>query len=174
MNFLEKYGKLIGTIAPTIATALGGPVAGLAVKALSTALLGHPDGSDDDISSAMAAATPEQIAAIKKIDNDFKVQMKQLDIDLVKIAADDRKSARYMQTEMKSPLVPSLAVLIIAAFVAVTIGTLMGYAKIESAMAGTLIGYLSAKAELVLSFYFGSSADSEKKSEMIFNSTPNR
>jgi hypothetical protein len=79
-----------------------------------------------------------------------------------------------MQIEVKSPLVPSLAIIIIAAFVAVTIGTIMGYAKIESAMAGTLIGYLSAKAELVLSFYFGSSADSEKKSEMIFNSTPNK
>jgi hypothetical protein len=77
-----------------------------------------------------------------------------------------------MQMANKSALVPSLATIIVSAFVVVTIGTLMGYAKIESAMAGTLIGYLSAKAELVLSFYFGSSADSEKKSEMIYNSTP--
>jgi hypothetical protein len=36
---LGIFGKLIENVAPTIATALGGPVAGMAVKALSTALL---------------------------------------------------------------------------------------------------------------------------------------
>jgi hypothetical protein len=169
---LGVFGKLIENVAPTIATALGGPVAGIAVKALSTALLGHPDGSEDDVNAALAAATPDQIAAIKRADNDFKVQMKSLDIDLIKIAEKDRESARNMQIANKSILVPSLATIIISAFVVVTIGTLLGYAKIESAMAGTLIGYLSAKAELVLSFYFGSSADSESKSEMIYHSTP--
>jgi len=169
---LGIFGKLIENVAPTIATALGGPVAGMAVKAISTALLGHPDGSEDDINTALATATPDQIAAIKRADNDFKVQMKSLDIDLIKIAEKDRESARNMQIANKSMLVPSLATIIISAFVVVTIGTLLGYAKIESAMAGTLIGYLSAKAELVLSFYFGSSADSESKSEMIYHSTP--
>jgi hypothetical protein len=171
---LGIFGTLIENVAPTIATALGGPVAGMAVKALSTALLGHGDGSEDDITAALSTATPDQIAAIKRADNDFKVQMKTLDIDLVKIAAEDRASARMMQTAVKSDLVPTLAVIVIAAFVVVTIGTLMGYAKIESALAGTLIGYLSAKAELVLSFYFGSSAESESKNEMLYHSTPDR
>jgi hypothetical protein len=171
---LGKFGTLVETLAPTIATALGGPVAGMAVKALSTALLGHGDGSEDDINAALATATPDQITALRKVDADFKVQMKTLDIDLVKIAADDRASARAMQTEVKSDLVPLLAVVVISAFVVVTIGTLMGYAKIESALAGTLIGYLSAKAELVLSFYFGSSAESERKNEMLYHSTPER
>lgn len=171
---LGIFGKLIQNVAPTIATALGGPVAGMAVRALSTALLGHPDGSEDDINAALSAATPDQIAAIKKIDADFKVQMKSLDIDLVQIAEMDRESARRMQMENKSVLVPGLAAIIISAFVGVTIFTLMGYAKIESAMAGTLIGYLSAKAELVLSFYFGSSSGSERKDELLYHSTPNK
>ena len=48
----------------------------------------------------------------------------------------------------------------------------MGYSHIESAMAGTLVGYLSAKAEQVVAFYFGSSAGSQKKDEMLHNSTP--
>ena len=91
---LGIFGKLIETVAPTIATALGGPVAGMAVKALSTALLGHDSGSEDDIRDALATATPDQIAAIRKVDADFKVQMKSLDIDLVRIAANDRASAR--------------------------------------------------------------------------------
>jgi hypothetical protein len=171
---LGIFGKLIENVAPTIATALGGPVAGMAVKALSTALLGHGDGSEDDLNAALSTATPDQIAAIKRADNDFKVQMESLKIDLVKIAEQDRESARNMQIANKSILVPSLATIIISAFVAVTIGTLLGYAKIDSALAGSLVGYLSAKAELVLSFYFGSSADSESKNEMLYRSTSER
>lgn len=172
MDFLKTFGPLIGQVAPTIATALGGPLAGAAVKTLSGVLLGHDNGTTDDVAAALQNASPDQLAALKKVDADFKVQMKALNIDLAKIAADDRKSAREMQIALKSNLVPTLAVMVIASFIAVTIGTLMGYAKIESAMAGTLVGYISAKAELVLSFYFGSSADSEKKDEMLYKSTP--
>ena len=170
---LGIFGKLIQSVAPTIATALGGPVAGMAVKALSNALLGHENGSEDDIMSALSTATPDQIAAIKKVDNDFKVQMKQLDIDLVRISVEDRSSARRMYAETKTWLVPTIATIIISSFVCVTIGTLLGYAKIESAMAGTLIGYLSANAELVLAFYFGSSSGSENKDMLLYHSTPN-
>lgn len=172
MDFLKTFGPLIGQVAPTIATALGGPLAGAAVKTLSGVLLGHENGTADDIGVALQNASPDQLAALKKVDADFQVQMKALNIDLAKIAADDRKSAREMQVALKSNLVPTLAIMVIASFIAVTIGVLMGYAKIESVMAGTLVGYISAKAELVLSFYFGSSADSEKKDEMIYKSTP--
>ena len=86
MDF-SKIGNLLGQIAPTIATAIGGPVAGMAVKALSSALGLSPDASTDDVQAALMNATPEQLAAIKKVDADFKVQMKELDIDLEKIAA---------------------------------------------------------------------------------------
>ena len=172
MDLLKTFGPLIGSIAPTIATALGGPLAGMAVKTLSSALLGHEDGTESDIMAALQGASPDQLASIKKIDADFAVQMKSLDIDLARMAVDDRKSARDMQMVTKSWLVPTLATMIIAAFIAVTFATLMGYAKIESALAGTLVGYISAKAELVLSFYFGSSAGSEKKDEMLYKSSP--
>jgi hypothetical protein len=69
-------------------------------------------------------------------------------------------------------LVPSLAILIVSAFIGVVIATLGGFAVIDSVLAGTLIGYLSAKAEQVVNFYFGSSAGSQRKDEMIHNSTP--
>ena len=94
MDILKTFGPLVGSVAPTIATALGGPVAGMAVKALSNALLGHADGTEDEINAALANPTADQLAALKKIDADFKVQMKSLDIDLERIAASDRDSAR--------------------------------------------------------------------------------
>ena len=58
MDLIAKFGPLLGQIAPSIATALGGPLAGVAVKTLSSALFGHEDASEDQISEAMASASP--------------------------------------------------------------------------------------------------------------------
>jgi len=48
MDLLKTFGPLLGSIAPSIATALGGPLAGLATKALSQALLGTEDSTEAD------------------------------------------------------------------------------------------------------------------------------
>ena len=155
---LGIFGKLIEQIAPTIATGLFGPVAGMAVKALSTALLGHGDGSEDDITAALSSATPEQIAAIKRADNDFKVQMKQLDIDLVRIAADDRNSARNMAvgTHSLTPSVMSYVIVVCWAIIQYFLFTHVIEASMRELIARVL-GTLDGALMLVLSFWFGSS-----------------
>jgi len=70
---LSDLGSALAPIAPFIgkAVSLANPIAGLAVQAASTALLGRPDGSEDEIASAIAGATPEQIAALRAADYDF-------------------------------------------------------------------------------------------------------
>lgn len=170
---LGIFGKLIQTVAPTIATALGGPVAGMAVRALSNALLGHPDGSEDDINAALANATPEQIAAIRKVDDDFKVQMKQLDIDLVKIAADDRASARQMQETVQSNIPAILSTLIIGGFAVIIGMKIYGFSVPTDPLISDLITTLRDGVILVLSFYFGSSSGSQNKDVLLYNSKRN-
>jgi hypothetical protein len=165
MNWLEQ-------VAPTIATALGGPLAGLAVEAVSKAL-----GVDGEQAKAMldeGKMTADQIAQVKVAELELQKQAQALGLNFEQLAVEDRKSARDMQIATKSYLVPSLAVIIVTSFIGVVVATLAGFSKIESAMAGTLIGYLSAKAEQVISFYFGSSAGSQAKDHMIYNSTPNK
>jgi len=163
---LGVFGKLIETVAPTIATALGGPVAGMAVKALSTALLGHDSGSEDDIRDALATATPDQIAAIRKVDADFKVQMKSLDIDLVRIAANDRASARDMAvgTHSFTPSIMSYVIVCCWAVIQYFLFTHVIEASMRELIARVL-GTLDGALMLVLSFWFGSSNPSvgEKK-----------
>ena len=158
------------TIAPTIATAIGGPLGGLAYEAVSK-VLGIPQ---DDAKKMLddGKMSADQIAQVKIAEIELKKTEEQLGLNFEALAVDDRKSARAMQTEVKSKLVPTLAIIIVVSFIGITIGTLMGYSHIESAMAGTLIGYLSAKAEQVVSFYFGSSSGSQAKDQMIYNSTP--
>ena len=168
MDILKTFGPLIGSVAPTIATALGGPIAGMAVKALSGALFGHGDATQDDIMSALANPTGDQLAALKKIDADFKTQMKSLDIDLERIAAGDRDSARQMQMATKSWLPEVLAILVTVGFFGI-IGYIIKYGLPDSGQEALLLllGSLGTAWTGVMAFYFGSSAGSQKKTEAL-------
>ena len=173
MDLLKAFGPLLSSVAPSIATALGGPLAGLGVKALSKALLGAEDFSEEAVMDAMATASPEQLAAVKKIDADFKVQMKSLDIDLERIAVDDRKSARDMQKETRDWIPRALAVSVtLGYFVIIAYVLAMGLPLNGSEVLLMLLGTLSAGWTGVMAFYFGSSSGSQKKDAMIYNSTP--
>jgi len=173
MDLLKTFGPLLGSVAPSIATALGGPLAGMATKALSQALLGNEDGSEDDLQAALRTASPEQLATVKKIDADFRVQMKSLDIDLERIAVDDRKSARDMQKEVKDWIPRALAVSVTAGFFAILIYMLVyGLPTSGNEALLLLLGALQTAWGGIIAFYFGSSSGSQKKDQMIYNSTP--
>ena len=173
MDILKTFGPLIGSVAPTIATALGGPVAGMAVKAISGALFGHDGASKDDIMTALANPTGDQLAALKKIDADFAVQMKALDIDLERIAAGDRASARDMQKETKDWIPRALAILVTVGFFAILIYMLIyGLPTTGNEALLLLLGALQTAWGGIVAFYFGSSSGSQQKDKMIYNSKP--
>ena len=173
MDLLKTFGPLIGSVAPTIATALGGPVAGLAVKAISGALFGHDSATEDDIRTVLANPTGDQLAALKKIDADFAVQMKALDIDLERIAAGDRASARDMQKETKDWIPRALAVSVTVGFFAILLYMLIyGLPTTGNEALLLLLGALQTAWGGIIAFYFGSSSGSQKKDQMIYNSKP--
>jgi hypothetical protein len=173
MNILKTFGPLIGSVAPTIATALGGPVAGMAVKALSGALFGHEDGSQEDIQAALANPTGDQLAALKKIDADFKTQMKSLDIDLERIAAGDRASARDMQKETKDWIPRALAVTVTIGFFGILLYMLVyGLPTTGNEALLLLLGALQTAWMGIIAFYFGASSSDTTKDKMIYNSVP--
>ena len=168
MSLLDQFGPLLGQIAPTIATALGGPLAGIAVKTLSNVLLGHENGSEDDVKGAMATASPDQLVALKKIDADFKAHMKELDIDLERIAAGDRDSARKMQTETKDWTPKALAFFITFGFFGALIWIMVfGIPQTGTEVLLMMLGSLSTSWTGVVQFYYGSSAGSKAKNDML-------
>jgi hypothetical protein len=168
MSLLDHFGPLLGQVAPTIATALGGPLAGVAVKALSGVLLGHENGSEDDVKAAMASASPDQLAALKKIDADFKVSMKELDIDLERIAAGDRDSARKMQTETKDWVPKLLAIVITFGFFGILVWMLVqGMPQTGTEALLMMLGALGTAWTGVVNFYYGSSAGSKAKNDLL-------
>lgn len=168
---------VLQTVAPTIATAIGGPVAGIAVKALTSVFGLSDDAPPEQVAAQIAGATPDQLLALKQADNEFKTRMAELGIDLERIAADDRKSARDMQAAVKSYIPGTLAFVVVGGFLLTVFGVLSGQFLIlqdplAAATGGTLIGYVSAKADQVIGFYFGSSASSARKDELLAASTP--
>lgn len=174
MNW-DKTLSTIGAVAPAIATALGGPLAGLAVGAIASVFGLGKDGAEvtnEQISAAVAGATPADLLALKKADQDFAVKMRELDVDLERIAQSDRASARDREKSTGSYATSILATVIIAGFLFMIAMVLSGQvAGIKdpqiSALVGTLIGYVSAKADQVVSYFFGSTAQSRAKDATI-------
>jgi len=87
-------------IAPTIATALGGPLAGLAVDAVSKAIGVDPKDVQSTIDQGKLSA--DQIAQLKTAEIAMAARAQELGLDFEKIAVDDRKSARQMQATTQS------------------------------------------------------------------------
>ncbi len=167
------WKKVVGTVAPTLATALGGPLAGVAVKTLATQLLGDEKATEQQVEEAIAAANPQTLIRLREIDAEFKKTMSDAGIQLEKIAAEDRASARAREVSAQDSWTPRvLATVIIGGFLWCVYAVLSGYIKelkdpMIATLVGTMIGYTSAKADQVVSYYFGSSASSKAKDETI-------
>ena len=165
---LTKIGGLLGQVAPTIATAIGGPLAGLAVKTLSSVLLGHQDGTDQDVQAALMNATPEQLQKLKETDATFKIKMRELDIDLEKISASDRDSARKMQSETRDWIPRALAIMITVGFFGILCWLLIrGAPPSGSETLIYMLGALGTAWTGIVQFYFGSSAGSKAKTDAL-------
>lgn len=173
MDFLKTFGPLIGQVAPSIATALGGPLAGTAVSYLSQAFFGHGNASAQELSEAMQAASPDQLAALKQIDADFKAKMAQVGVDLQKIAADDRKSARELQKETRDWIPRVLAVGVTAGFFGILIYMLVfGLPTTGNEAMLLMLGALQTAWTSIIAFFFGASSSDMTKDKMLYNSTP--
>lgn len=159
---------VLATVAPSLATAMGGPLAGMAAKAIAGAVLG--DGAADEKTAAEAVrnATPDQLRALKKADAVFAVEMKKLDVDLSRIAASDRDSARKRQIAAKDRTPAIIAGAVIAGFFGILAA--MIFVDIPPGAAQPLAVMLGALGTLVTqigAFFYGSSAGSSKKNEML-------
>lgn len=169
-----SWTDTLEAVAPGLATALGGPVAGLAVSTIEKVFGLSPGQGNDDttMNLALSQATPDQLLALKKADNDFMVQMKQLDINLADIDEKDRASARDRQSETKDPIPGILAILAVTGFFGILI-YMLGWG-IKTDVAGSdafllLLGSLGTVVTQVFAFYYGSSRGSMAKDATIKN-----
>ncbi len=167
-----SWKSILSTVAPTIATAIGGPLAGMAVKTLAGSLLGDESAPEAKVAAAIQSATPDDLLKIKQLDAEFKTRMAELGVDLERIAADDRNSARDREKTLGGWSNSMLATVVVLGFFGAVGYAMSGNLNLDGeqgALIGTLIGYVSAKADQVVSYYFGSSSSSARKTELLKN-----
>jgi hypothetical protein len=152
-------------IAPTVASALGGPLAGMAVAAISKAIGVEEDKVNDLISSNKM--TPEQIAQIKVAEIELKRQENELGLNFEKLAVEDRNSARTMQIATRSIVPPVLAASITLGFFGILILLLLGKVDGNNPTILMMLGSLSTAWTGIIAYYFGSSAGSQAKTDLL-------
>lgn len=159
----------LAQIAPTIATCLGGPLGGLAYEAVSKVLGVSQDDAQKMLQNGKLNA--DQIAAVQQAEIQLKAQAQSMNLDFEKLAVEDRKSARDMQSATRSWIPSVLAISITGGFFGI-LGGLM-YGQIQHApQIDIMLGSLGTAWTGIIGFYFGSSHESMTKTEMIHNSTP--
>ena len=165
---MDSLKALVATVAPTVATALGGPLAGVATRAIAGVLLGRDDATLEEVEAALASATPGDLVKLKELEFNFRAEMEQAGIELERIATDDRASARLRQARMKDWTPSVLGVVILLGFFG-TLGWLFWFGLPASGGEVLLImvGALSALVTQVANFFFGSSAGSKAKDGII-------
>lgn len=165
---------LVKSIAPTIGTALGGPLGGVAGLAL-TKVLGLDEASARDekvLEAAIQGASPEQLMGLKTADQDFALQMQKLGFENIQaleaIQAEDRASARDREVKVQDWTPKALGISITLGFFG-----LLSYLMRFEPPAGSrdilniMLGSLGSAWIGVVSYYFGSSAGSARKTELM-------
>jgi hypothetical protein len=159
------------TIAPTVATALGGPLAGMAVSAVAKAIGCDPDEVQGIISSNKLTA--EQVASIQLAELELKKQAQSMNLDFAKLVAEDKKSARDMQIATKSWIPPIMALGVTIGFFGILFGLMYGQIQ-HAPQIDIMLGSLGTAWTGIISFYFGSSAGSQAKTELLAQSEPTK
>ena len=129
--------NIVGAVAPTLGSAMGGPLGNMAMGKIA------------------------EVLELKKAEQEFEVQMKELDVDVFKLETQDKQHARGMFSK-------DWTARIIGLF---TIGGFLGYIFLvtlqppeqnSEALINLVLGYLGGLASAIISFYFGASHTNDK------------
>ena len=153
-----KLGGLLKSLAPTIASAAGGPMAGMAVK-MAASKPGLPETTTANEIEDLIERQPERAVALKQADEDFKNRIKEMEIDLesFKTEVEDRKDAREnFSTDWTPKVFSVLTLLLYGGFVMIV--TLMPHDQNDETIISLVLGQLSGILGTAAAFFYGGSS----------------
>jgi hypothetical protein len=160
--------SVIKSVAPTVATALLGPLGGVAVSALGNAL-GVSEATQDKIADVIkdSALTPEQISNLKQLELKYQADEKERGFRYAELIFKDVSDARAMQVQTHSMVPPILAGLVTTGFFAILAFMVASpdYKPTEPLL--VMLGSLGTAWTMIIGFYFGSSHGSRLKDEKL-------
>jgi len=166
--------------APLLASLLGTPAAGAAVAMIESAL----GVSGADAADQVLQANPDALVKLKQIEADSAQHLQALlvqaeqnrlaaETSALQIAAADRQNARGMQVSTKSAIPAVLAILITLGFFGILGVMLAGVWKpTDNQALLILLGALGTSWGAVVNYYFGSSAESARKNDLLAAAAP--
>lgn len=172
---------LLKTVAPGIASVFGTPIAGLGVSKLLDVLLpaGAPQPEDPEayIKEALKTATPDVLMKIKAQEQQFQLDVKRLEIDLAKVNQQNTDGARALKMEWlktgKWDYEPILAMSVVGSFFYAEYWIFHNLTSVQAmsvnaaVLIGRLLGMIDSAFMLLLSFRWGTSKSSERKTEIM-------
>jgi len=171
------WKSMIKSVAPMIGTALGGPFGGAATKVLVNVLdpANKTDAHDDEQVSALVADAMgdlNKVAQIQQAEQQFKVQMAQLGFEnekaLAEVGFKDRDSARNREIQIRDWTPKVLGFIITLGFFGILVFMLKHDIPDKSRdVLNIMLGALGTAWISVVTYYFGSSAGSDRKTEML-------
>lgn len=174
MNFAQDALHVLGSVAPTLATAVAGPFGGMAVSAIESALgfketqTKSPVDRQKAIETALLGGDPQTLLAIKKADNDFTVEMEKVGIQKEQLVLADKDSARRREEVVKDKTPSILAyVTTIGFFGALAALFFVSPPEGSKSLVYTLLGSLGTVWITQMSYYYGSSTGEERKSAAL-------
>ena len=153
-----KLGGLLKSLAPTIASAAGGPMAGMAVK-MAAKKLGLPDTATANEIEDLIEREPDKAVMVREADKDFKNRIREMEIDLesFKTEVEDRKDAREnFATDWTPKVFSVLTLLLYGAFVMIV--TLMPHDQNDETIISLVLGQLSGILGTAAAFFYGGSS----------------
>jgi len=174
----SKVASTIGGTAPLLAGLVGGPV-GLGVTAAAT-ILSHVLGTSNDPQSIEAALQdPAALDKVRQAESANAVQLQQLavtaaqaqlthEIELARVDAEDRANARSMGIATKDWVPKALAMAVTAGFFGILLlMTLRSLPDENRDLMNVILGSLGTAWVSIIGYYFGTSAGSARKTELL-------
>jgi hypothetical protein len=159
--------EFLAGLAPTLASAILGPLGGVAVSAIGK-IFGIEAATTAQVAKVFqdGRMTPEQITAIKELEMQYQADEKERGFKYAELEFKNTVDARDMQKQTKSYFPATLSVFITAGFFSILITMLVWqYTPTEPLL--IMLGALGAAFGAVVNFWLGSSAGSQRKSELL-------
>ncbi|HYE48577.1 MAG TPA: hypothetical protein VEB20_03230 [Azospirillaceae bacterium] len=169
---MEPVSAALGLIqfAPTIARWIFGKEGEeVATKAVSIA---QAVAGVEDPAAAAERLRVDSAARVEfqRLWNQHELAMYEAKTERLKVELQDVHSARRMQVQTRSRVPAWMGAVILVGFFA-TVGFVLsgrvGLTGEQGVLVGTIVGYVSAKADQVVAFFFGSSSGSQSKDGTI-------
>lgn len=162
--------EILKSLAPTVASALLGPMGGVAVAAIGK-IIGVDAPSVATITKAFedGKITPEQISEIKKLEMQYQNEEKEREFKYANLEFKDKDSARAMQTATRSNTPSILTYLITLGFFTVLIWMLRDDTVADSPPLLIMLGSLGTAWTGACAFWFGTTYGSQNKDNTIKN-----